>query len=60
MYLDAAAVDGLLPQSVDGRVTMLDALLLERAVYEVWHAAQHRLGQLRLPLEMLRRVLDAA
>jgi maltose alpha-D-glucosyltransferase/alpha-amylase len=58
-YLDAAEADALLPVSVEDRIAMLDALLLERAVYEVWQAAQHRPDHLQLPLERLRQVLDA-
>jgi maltose alpha-D-glucosyltransferase/alpha-amylase len=58
-YFHAVEGDALLPASTDDRVAMLDALLLERAVSEVWQAAQHRTERLRPPLERLQRVLDA-
>jgi maltose alpha-D-glucosyltransferase / alpha-amylase len=58
-YLDAAAPDGLLPASDDDRDTLLDALLLERAIGEVWQAALHDPDRLTMPLERLARMLDA-
>jgi maltose alpha-D-glucosyltransferase/alpha-amylase len=59
-YCDAAEPDGFLPGTIEDRITLLDALVLERAVYVVWHAAQHQQHQLRLPLLRLHTLLSAA
>ncbi len=57
-YIDAAAPDGLLPISEEDRNTLLDALLLERAIGEVWQAALHEPGRLAMPLVRLAHMLE--
>jgi maltose alpha-D-glucosyltransferase/alpha-amylase len=58
-YLEAAAPDGLLPPTEEDRHTLLDVMMLERAVGEVWQAVLHQPDRLALPLERLARMLDA-
>jgi maltose alpha-D-glucosyltransferase/alpha-amylase len=59
-YLDAAAGDGLLPATSHDRDALLDALLLERAIGEVWHATLHDQARLAMPLARLAAMLDVS
>ncbi len=58
-YLETAAPDGLLPAADEDRNALLDALLLERAIGEVWHAVLHEPARLAMPLLRLGQMLDA-
>ncbi|MDQ4044338.1 MAG: maltose alpha-D-glucosyltransferase [Chloroflexota bacterium] len=57
-YVDEAEGDAMLPETRDDLVAMLGTLVLERAVYEVWHTAQHQPDRLHLPLLRLSQLLD--
>ena len=47
-----------MPKADDDRNVLLDALLLERAVGEVWHAALHEPSRLPMPLARLGQMLS--
>jgi predicted trehalose synthase len=47
----------VLPSDREARRLMLDALLLERGVYELGHASQHRLERAEMALAALTELL---
>jgi predicted trehalose synthase len=51
--------DGFLPSEPDDRVRILDALLFERAVYDLEYALLHRPDRLGLPMLRLMELMDA-
>jgi maltose alpha-D-glucosyltransferase/alpha-amylase len=56
-YLQRAGGASFLPPSVEDRTILLDAYLLERAVYELGSELSHRPDWVRLPLQGIRRIL---
>ena len=56
-YLRAAEADGYLPITMDDRATLIDALLLERAVYDLEYTLLHRLNELAHPLARVAQLL---
>jgi maltose alpha-D-glucosyltransferase/alpha-amylase len=58
-YLDIAGSRGLLPRKRDERRMILDIHLLEKAVYELGYELNNRPAWVRIPMEGIRRLLDA-
>jgi maltose alpha-D-glucosyltransferase/alpha-amylase len=59
-YVEAAEADGFLPTTADDRATMIDALLLERAVYDLGYSLLHRPNELAHPLARVAQLLGVA
>jgi maltokinase len=58
-YLSAPGVDAVLPEGDEARDAVLDAFLLDKAVYEVAYEAAHRPDWVQIPLSAVRRLLEA-
>ncbi len=58
-YLDAVAGSGLVPKSRSDLVDLLDALLLEKALYELLYELDNRPDRVGIPLAGLRDLLAA-
>lgn len=59
-YLDAARGASFLPADPKSLAILLDALLLEKAVYEVWYELNNRPDWAFIPARGIRRILDAS
>ena len=59
-YLDVDEVGPLLPADDKSLLTMLDAFLVDKAVYEVAYELSSRPSWVAIPLQGLERVLAAA
>jgi maltose alpha-D-glucosyltransferase/alpha-amylase len=56
-YLGAAEPDGCLPTTLDDRATLIDALLLERAVYDLDYTLLHKPDELAEPLARIAQLV---
>ena len=59
-YLDAARGASFLPADPKSLAILLEALLLEKAVYEVWYELNNRPDWAFIPARGIRRILDAS
>jgi predicted trehalose synthase len=57
-YVRAAEADGFLPDTVEDRARIIDALLFERAVYDLGYALVHRGSRVALPLRRVMELLE--
>jgi maltose alpha-D-glucosyltransferase/alpha-amylase len=58
-YLGHASGGGFLPEDRDQLRTLLDAFILEKAVYEVGYELNNRPDWLRVPLAGIKRLVEA-
>jgi maltose alpha-D-glucosyltransferase/alpha-amylase len=56
-YLGAAEPDGCLPTTLEDRATLIDALLLERAVYDLDYTLLHKPDELAEPLARIAQLV---
>ncbi|HEY2332199.1 MAG TPA: phosphotransferase [Acidimicrobiales bacterium] len=56
-YLETGGIGELLPAAVEDRRVVLDAFLLDKAVYEVGYELAHRPDWVNIPLAAIRRLL---
>jgi predicted trehalose synthase len=59
-YLDAAPPGGLLPPEGPQMRVLLDAFLLEKALYELRYEINHRPDWVRIPIEGILQLLEAS
>ena len=59
-YLEVASPGGFLPQSGEDLRTLLDVLLLEKAVYELRYEVNNRPDWVRIPIEGVLQLLEAS
>jgi maltose alpha-D-glucosyltransferase / alpha-amylase len=59
-YLAYAGPASLVPPSQEERQVLLDAYLLEKAVYELSYEINNRPDWVRIPLQGIRRLWEAA
>lgn len=57
-YFAAPGVDGVLPASPRTRLALLDAFLLDKAVYEVGYERAHRPDWVEIPQRAIERLLE--
>ena len=57
-YLDVAGSGSLIPQSRQERATLLSALLLEKALYELRYEMNMRPGWVRIPIAGVLQLLE--
>ena len=57
-YLATEGVDAVLPSSESDRTLVLDAFLLDKAVYEVGYERSHRPDWVEIPLTAVHRLLE--
>jgi maltose alpha-D-glucosyltransferase / alpha-amylase len=57
-YLDAAAGAPFLPASADERELLMDAMLIEKALYELRYELDHRPDWVHIPLRGLRELAE--
>jgi maltokinase len=58
-YGSAEGIDALLPPGAEDQRAVLDAFLLDKAVYEVGYELAHRPSWVDIPLAAVHRLLDA-
>jgi len=59
-YLATAAGASFVPPQRQDLVTLLDALVLDKALYELHYELNNRLDWLRIPLQSIVRLLEGA
>jgi maltose alpha-D-glucosyltransferase/alpha-amylase len=59
-YLAYAGAASVLPPTREERQVLLDAYLLEKAVYELGYELNNRPDWIRIPLQGIRQLWDAA
>ena len=59
-YLDAARGASFLPADPKALAILLEALLLEKAAYEIWYELNNRPDWAFIPARGIRRILDAS
>jgi maltokinase len=57
-YWRADGVDAVLPRSAEGRRLLLEAFLVDKAVYEVGYERAHRPDWVGIPLSAVHRLLE--
>jgi maltose alpha-D-glucosyltransferase/alpha-amylase len=59
-YLATAAGASFVPPQRQDLVTLLDALVFDKALYELHYELNNRLDWLRIPLQSVLRLLEGA
>ncbi len=59
-YLEAMKDSNLLPKNSDQLKTLLNVLLLDKAIYEIGYELNHRPGWIKLPLRGVLQILETS